>query len=88
MLSAEKIPFDANAFGYFGEVNDAYGTPEDCIRYVQRLFDAGADEILFLSQMGGVPHEAIMETIELIGSEVIPHFREEARNKKPSSAVA
>jgi hypothetical protein len=45
------------------------------IRYVERLFEAGADEIMFLSQMGTVPHEAIMETIELIGSEVIPHFR-------------
>ena len=34
---------------------DAYGTVDDCIGYVQRLFDAGADEILFLVQMGTVP---------------------------------
>jgi len=42
---------------------------------VQRLIDAGADEILFLMQMGTVPHEAIMQTIRNIGEHVIPHFR-------------
>ena len=31
--------------------NHAYGTVADCIGYVQRLIDAGADEILFLFQM-------------------------------------
>ncbi len=74
MIGEDKIALHTN-HGYFEEVKDAYGTPEDCIAYVQRLFDAGADEILFLSQMGGIPHERIMETIELIGTEVIPHFR-------------
>ncbi|QNA86641.1 LLM class flavin-dependent oxidoreductase [Sphingomonas sp. So64.6b] len=74
VIGEDKISLHTN-HGYFEEVKDAYGTPEDCIAYVQRLLDAGADEILFLSQMGGVPHERIMETIELIGTEVIPHFR-------------
>jgi alkanesulfonate monooxygenase SsuD/methylene tetrahydromethanopterin reductase-like flavin-dependent oxidoreductase (luciferase family) len=74
VIGEDKIALHTN-HGYFEEVADAYGTPADCIAYVQRLLDAGADEILFLSQMGGVPHERIMETIELIGNEVIPHFR-------------
>lgn len=55
--------------------NDAYGTANDCINYVQQLFEAGADEILFLPQMGTVPHEAIMATIRNIGEKVIPHFK-------------
>jgi alkanesulfonate monooxygenase SsuD/methylene tetrahydromethanopterin reductase-like flavin-dependent oxidoreductase (luciferase family) len=55
--------------------NHAYGTVEDCIGYVQRLIDAGADEILFLNQMGTVPQWAMMETIRNIGEKVIPHFR-------------
>lgn len=80
-LGEDKIAYDPRAYGYLGEINDAYGTPRDCINYVQRLFDAGADEIMFLSQMGTVPHEAIMETIELIGTEVIPHFRDKAAAK-------
>jgi alkanesulfonate monooxygenase SsuD/methylene tetrahydromethanopterin reductase-like flavin-dependent oxidoreductase (luciferase family) len=77
-LASEKIEFDPGNFGHLEEVRDAYGTPADCIRYVQSLFDAGADEILFLMQMGTVPHEAIMETIRNIGEHVIPHFRAKA----------
>ena len=53
----------------------AYGTVEDCIGYVTRLIAAGADEILFLNQMGTVPQWAMMETIRQIGEYVIPHFR-------------
>jgi hypothetical protein len=55
--------------------NHAYGTVEDCIGYVQRLIDAGADEILFICQMGTVPQWAQLETLKNIGEKVIPHFR-------------
>lgn len=58
--------------------NHGYGTVDDCIGYVSRLIDAGADEILFLSQMGTVPQEAQLETIRNIGEHVIPHFRDAA----------
>jgi alkanesulfonate monooxygenase SsuD/methylene tetrahydromethanopterin reductase-like flavin-dependent oxidoreductase (luciferase family) len=78
-LSEEKIPVGSEHVGVYGEVQDAYGTADDCIAYVQRLFDAGADEILFLSQMGTVPQDAILETIENIGRKVIPHFRDKQK---------
>jgi alkanesulfonate monooxygenase SsuD/methylene tetrahydromethanopterin reductase-like flavin-dependent oxidoreductase (luciferase family) len=55
--------------------NHAYGTVRDCIGYVQRLIDAGADEILFICQMGTVPQWAQLETIRNIGKHVIPYFR-------------
>lgn len=55
--------------------NHAYGTVEDCIGYVKRLIEAGADEILFLCQMGTVPQAAQLETIRNIGEHVIPYFR-------------
>jgi alkanesulfonate monooxygenase SsuD/methylene tetrahydromethanopterin reductase-like flavin-dependent oxidoreductase (luciferase family) len=55
--------------------NHAYGTVKDCIDYVQRLIDAGADEILFICQMGTVPMWAQLETIRNIGTHVIPWFR-------------
>jgi alkanesulfonate monooxygenase SsuD/methylene tetrahydromethanopterin reductase-like flavin-dependent oxidoreductase (luciferase family) len=57
--------------------NHAYGTVEDCIGYVTRLIEAGADEILFLNQMGTVPQSAMLETIRNIGEHVIPHFRKQ-----------
>lgn len=55
--------------------NHAYGTVSDCIGYVSRLLEAGADEILFLCQMGTVPADAQLETIRNIGRYVIPYFR-------------
>jgi alkanesulfonate monooxygenase SsuD/methylene tetrahydromethanopterin reductase-like flavin-dependent oxidoreductase (luciferase family) len=55
--------------------NHAYGTIDDCIAYVTRLIEAGADEILFLNQMGTVPQWAMVETIRNIGTHVIPYFR-------------
>jgi alkanesulfonate monooxygenase SsuD/methylene tetrahydromethanopterin reductase-like flavin-dependent oxidoreductase (luciferase family) len=58
--------------------NHAYGTVKDCIGYVQRLIDAGADEILFICQMGTVPQWAQLETIRNIGTHVIPYFRSRA----------
>jgi alkanesulfonate monooxygenase SsuD/methylene tetrahydromethanopterin reductase-like flavin-dependent oxidoreductase (luciferase family) len=85
-IGEDKIALNPD-HGYFDEVKDAYGTPQDCIAYVQRLIDAGADEILFIAQMGGIPHEMIMQTIELIGTEVIPHFRAKARTAAADVAV-
>jgi len=74
-LSDERIEVEAHLTAGYEVVEDAYGTPADCIRHVSRLLNAGADEILFLFQMGGIAHEAIMRTIRNVGEHVIPHFR-------------
>jgi alkanesulfonate monooxygenase SsuD/methylene tetrahydromethanopterin reductase-like flavin-dependent oxidoreductase (luciferase family) len=75
-ISEEKIVDGADAMtSNYTVAQDAYGNSEDCIRYVTRLEEAGADEILFLFQMGTIPHEAILQTIRNIGQKVIPHFR-------------
>src|SRR5205823_5883337 len=66
--------------------NHAYGTVSDCIGYVERLIDAGADEILFLQQMGTVPQWAMLETLRNIGRSVIPYFREQ-QQPTPRAAV-
>ncbi|SEN20014.1 hypothetical protein SAMN04487857_111162 [Pseudomonas sp. ok272] len=50
--------------------DDTYGTVDDCIGYVQRLIDAGADEILFICQMGTVPQWAQLETLRNIDEKV------------------
>ena len=56
-------------------VDHAYGTAGQAIDYVERLDDAGADEIMCLIQMGTVPQDVCMETIRQWGEKVIPHFR-------------
>lgn len=55
-------------------INQAYGSPDDAIAYIERLIEAGADEIMFIMQMGTVPQAAILESIRQIGQHVIPHF--------------
>lgn len=55
--------------------NHGYGTIDDCIGYVSRLIESGADEILFLCQMGTVAQGPQLETIRNIGEYVIPYFR-------------
>lgn len=51
------------------------GTPEDCIPLLDEFKRSGVDQIIIHMQMGGVPHEKIMESIELIGKELIPRYR-------------
>jgi alkanesulfonate monooxygenase SsuD/methylene tetrahydromethanopterin reductase-like flavin-dependent oxidoreductase (luciferase family) len=53
----------------------AFGDAASASRYVGELGDAGADEVMFMVQMGTVPHEVCMETIRRLGEEVIPQFR-------------
>ncbi|MGW1666916.1 LLM class flavin-dependent oxidoreductase, partial [Streptomyces microflavus] len=74
MLHEAKIPVTVNATATYN-INHAYGTAEDAIGYVQKLIDAGADEIMCLIQMGTIPQEDCMETIRIWGEKVIPHFR-------------
>jgi alkanesulfonate monooxygenase SsuD/methylene tetrahydromethanopterin reductase-like flavin-dependent oxidoreductase (luciferase family) len=52
------------------------GTPADCIDACRRYQEAGVDLLLCLVNPWKVPHEAVMRTIELMGTEVIPQFRD------------
>lgn len=51
------------------------GTPDDCVAMCERYEQAGIDLLLCLVNPYKVPHEAVMQTIELMGKEVIPRFR-------------
>jgi alkanesulfonate monooxygenase SsuD/methylene tetrahydromethanopterin reductase-like flavin-dependent oxidoreductase (luciferase family) len=53
----------------------ALGTPDDCIEAVRRYQEAGVDTLLCLVNPYKIPHEAVMRTIELMGTHVIPNFR-------------
>ena len=67
------VPAIAATTGPFN-IDHAYGNKEDAIRYVSELRAAGADEIMCIMQMGGVPHEVAMETIRQYGQYIIPYF--------------
>jgi alkanesulfonate monooxygenase SsuD/methylene tetrahydromethanopterin reductase-like flavin-dependent oxidoreductase (luciferase family) len=51
------------------------GTPEECAETCRLYEEAGIDTLLCLVNPYRIPHEAVMETIELMGREVIPQFR-------------
>jgi alkanesulfonate monooxygenase SsuD/methylene tetrahydromethanopterin reductase-like flavin-dependent oxidoreductase (luciferase family) len=53
----------------------AAGTPEDVLEVLERFQGVGVDQIIMHMQMGGVPHDDIMRTIEILGTEVLPKLR-------------
>jgi alkanesulfonate monooxygenase SsuD/methylene tetrahydromethanopterin reductase-like flavin-dependent oxidoreductase (luciferase family) len=52
------------------------GDPEDCLKVAKRYESAGADLLLVLVQVGAIPHEKSMQTIELLAKHVMPKLRE------------
>ncbi len=59
------------------------GDPDQLIRKMEHYEQIGVDQLLCYMQFGGLPHEHVMKSIELIGKYVIPHFqaREKAAKK-------
>ncbi|HEY5250137.1 MAG TPA: LLM class flavin-dependent oxidoreductase [Acidimicrobiales bacterium] len=51
------------------------GTPEECIETCRLYEEAGIDLLLCLVNPYNVAHETVMQTIELMGTQVIPKFR-------------
>ncbi|MGI5163437.1 LLM class flavin-dependent oxidoreductase [Spirillospora sp. CA-253888] len=51
------------------------GTPDQCHAAARRFEEAGVDLLLCLVNPYKIPHEAVMRTIELMGTAVIPRFR-------------
>ena len=51
------------------------GTPGDCKPVLDAFHEAGVDQVIVHMQMGNVAHERIMESIELIGKELIPQYQ-------------
>ena len=53
----------------------AVGDPAEIIRVAQRYHEIGADQLLFMVQYGGLPHERVMKTIEILGASVLPELQ-------------
>ncbi len=51
------------------------GSPERVRKVVQNYVDAGVDQLILMVQAGRIPHEKVMQTITLLGEEVLPEFR-------------
>ncbi len=52
----------------------AVGAASEALRIARRYREVGTDQVLFFLQYGGIPHEHIMRSIELIGKNVLPEI--------------
>ncbi|MGE5596316.1 MAG: LLM class flavin-dependent oxidoreductase [Hyphomicrobiales bacterium] len=50
------------------------GDPEICRRKMKHYQEIGVDRLLCFQQVGGLSHEAVMDSIRLVGEHIIPHF--------------
>jgi alkanesulfonate monooxygenase SsuD/methylene tetrahydromethanopterin reductase-like flavin-dependent oxidoreductase (luciferase family) len=51
------------------------GSPDRCIEKIEEYERLGADGVLCMMQTGRIEHRHVMESIELFGRYVIPHFK-------------
>ncbi|MDQ0974679.1 alkanesulfonate monooxygenase SsuD/methylene tetrahydromethanopterin reductase-like flavin-dependent oxidoreductase (luciferase family) [Neobacillus niacini] len=58
------------------------GSPQDVIEMLKKYQDAGCDHVMMLMNYGGMPHEKVLKSMELIAKEVMPAFKENAIEKK------
>lgn len=50
------------------------GDVETCRKKMQKFQEVGVDRLMCLMQMGEVPHEQILESIKVVGQELLPEF--------------
>ena len=51
------------------------GSVERCRKVVQHYAETGIDQLIVMCQVGRIPHEKVMQTIRLLGEEIIPEFK-------------
>ncbi|MBV1687347.1 LLM class flavin-dependent oxidoreductase [Novosphingobium sp. G106] len=57
------------------------GTPDECLKKLLRYEEAGVDQLLCYLNFGYLPHEAVMKSIELLGTRVIPELRKRGAHR-------
>lgn len=88
---ADVVDGRATAIPYEGEPSDEkfwdmiyYGTPDRIVQKYTALGEAGATFVSSWMMLGGVPHEKVMRSIELLGREVLPAVKD----VRPRAGVA
>jgi alkanesulfonate monooxygenase SsuD/methylene tetrahydromethanopterin reductase-like flavin-dependent oxidoreductase (luciferase family) len=51
------------------------GTPDECLKKLERYEEAGVDQLLCYLNFGYLPQEAVLKSIELLGTRVIPELK-------------
>ncbi|HUA34034.1 MAG TPA: LLM class flavin-dependent oxidoreductase [Candidatus Binataceae bacterium] len=64
------------------------GDPEDCLKVAKMYESAGVDLLLMLVQVAALPHEKVMQTIDLIGKHVMPKLSTRSKVIQIEAAAA
>ena len=54
----------------------AIGTPDDLVETIKRYESMGVDQVMTWVQFGGLPHDKIMESMRLMGEQVLPKLQQ------------
>ena len=63
------------------------GNPDSCIEALKKHEATGIDQMMIMMQTETIPHEKVMESIELFGKYVIPEFKKGEEAKQKASKV-
>ena len=58
----------------------AIGTPDDLVETIKRYESMGVDQVMTWVQFGGLPHDRIMESMRLMGEQVLPKLRRASKS--------
>jgi alkanesulfonate monooxygenase SsuD/methylene tetrahydromethanopterin reductase-like flavin-dependent oxidoreductase (luciferase family) len=64
------------------------GTPDECLEKLLKYEEAGVDQVLCYLNFGYLPQEAVLRSIELLGTYVIPELKRRGANRTASSLTA
>ena len=87
MNKITEVAKKTDDFEYFSERSGAavFGSPESCIRAIERFRDCGIDQLVM--RIDSVAHEKIIKSIEMFGRYVIPHFKSPRNFMRPAEDV-
>ena len=62
------------------------GDPDSCIKGVQLYEDIGVDQVILIMQTETIPHERVLQSIEMFGKHVLPAFGKGVKSKIVAAA--
>jgi len=63
------------------------GDPDSCIKGVQLYEDIGVDQVILIMRTETIPHERVLQSIELFGKYVLPAFGKGVKKAQPVGAA-
>ena len=87
MNKITEVAKKTDDFEYFKERSGAavFGSPESCIRAIERFRDCGIDQLVM--RIDSVSHERIIKSIEMFGRYVIPYFKSPRNFMRPAEDI-